>query len=109
MPADSIDHVPPVSVRAALVEADISHLHPQKTVQACRECNSSLLGAISLWTVTERKAYVKKALRKKYQRFLNIPNWDRDELEQMDERSLIRKHIEDGLVVRDIIRQRIAW
>ena len=71
VPSDSIDHVPPQRIRDFLVERKITKYRFAE-VWSCRECNS-LLGARPIWDVHRRKRFIKQALRKKYRRYLAIP------------------------------------
>jgi hypothetical protein len=100
-----IDHVPPKCVRPIIFDLRIRDKIEFVEVRCCRECNS-LLGHKPLWTVASRKAYIKKQLRKRYKKYLALPNWDENELRMLGYR--LRKHVEQGLAIRDLTRKRIA-
>lgn len=102
---DSIDHIPPRSMRAQLSGVELAAIGQQE-VPSCRECNS-VLGGRPILTITERRAYIKAALHCRYKSYLRIPNWTEDELKEFGEslRGMIRRN----MAVRDIVRQRIAW
>jgi hypothetical protein len=108
MPAESVDHVPPRAARSRIIEAGLASRYVFLEVDACSECNG-LLGSRTLWTLRERKTFIKKALARRYAKFLRIPDWNPSELAMFSERSMLRNYIERGLIVRDIVRQRLKW
>jgi len=104
--ANSVDHVPPRAIRERLVALGLALRYPFVEVPACRECNS-VLGARAGWTVSDRRRYVKQALKRRYASVLRIPDWSDTELAQMSPG--MQSYIADGLQVRDFIRQRLAF
>ncbi len=106
LPADSLDHIPPQSVRPTLVKMGIASRFPFREVWACRECNS-LLGYRELWTIELRKRFIKKALRKKYRRYLRIPHWDDREISELG--YALQQHVLQGTVIREILEYRLKW
>lgn len=108
VPADSIDHVPPKSVRERIIQSGLSDRYPFVEIDSCRECNA-VIGARTLWTLSERKKFIKRALRRRYAKFLRIPEWSPTELMKMGDRSVMRRFIENGIIVRDITLERIKW
>jgi hypothetical protein len=104
--SDTIDHVPPRSVRPSIALLPNANAFPFVEVHACRECNCAL-GRLALWTLAERKRYMKKWIRRRYKRVLKMPNWSSVELEELAPH--MREHVVNGLAVRDITRQRLAW
>jgi hypothetical protein len=107
-PADSIDHIPPRSVRPTLLASGLARRYPFIEVDSCRECNS-LLGARSLWTLKDRRQHIKQKLKSRYAKYLRIPNWSPTELAAMGQNSPMRKHIENGLLIRDFTLKRIQF
>ena len=105
MPSDSIDHVPPQSARQAVIDLGHQKRFPFVEVECCRECNS-LLGA-RFWTVRDRRRYIRDKLANRYSSHLNMPDWSRDEIAALGHNLQVR--IEHDLVIRDIVRQRIAF
>lgn len=104
--ANSIDHVPPISARERIVDLGLQSRYPFFEVPACRECNSTL-GARGLWLLSERRAYIKKRLHQRYASILRIPDWSDNELAQMSKN--MQGYVTNGLIVRDFIRQRLAF
>lgn len=105
MVADSVDHIPPRYLRAQMMGLELAAMREQE-VPACRDCHS-VLGRRPLLTITDRRAYVKASLRRRYARMLRIPNWTQDQLAELGDD--LRRMIERNLLVRDEIRQRLRW
>ena len=101
-----IDHVPPTSVRPTLVDLGLDTRYPFVEVRCCNECNS-LLGARPLWTVSQRKAFMKKRLKRRYSKYLNIKDWSDSEMAQMSRE--MQEYIEHGLAVRALTRARLDY
>lgn len=104
--ANSIDHVPPREAREGILAAGLGRRYPFFEVHACRECNS-VLGSRGLWTLTARREYIKRALRRRYAEFLRIPDWDDSELAQLE--PTMRDYVLNGLAIRDFTRERITY
>ena len=77
----------------------------KETVPACRECNS-LLGRTYQPTLEERKRYLKSILEKRYQRFLEIPDWD-DDIADLGEQ--LKQYIKNGLEIKRVVQERLKW
>ena len=103
MPADFIDHIPPRHMRRQFIELNLSFWQ-EREVPACRECNS-VLGCRPLLTIGERRTYVKDKLRKRYAKYLRIPNWTQEELGEFG--NDLRRMIQRNMLVRDGIRERL--
>jgi hypothetical protein len=104
--ADQMDHVPPRSHRHAIVMAGLSSRYPFIVVPSCQECNA-LLKDHPIWVVSERKAFVKRALRRKHAALLRIPRWSRDDTEELEGR--LKQYVENSLTSREILRERLDW
>lgn len=104
-PANSIDHVPPRHMRLQLSACALIAIH-EREVPACRECNS-VLGARPLLTILERRNYIKQALRRRYAKYLRIPNWTEEKLAELGEE--LRGMIKRNMAVRDDTRKRLQW
>lgn len=103
---DTIDHVPPRSVRLTLLNLGLAARYPFVQVRACRQCNSAL-GDRPLWTVRQRRAWLKRWLRRRYRRHLRMPDWSDHELNQLS--PALRREVVRGLALRELTRRRLAW
>lgn len=84
-PADTRDHLIPVSASSFSSTGTINNRHAKKygeTVWSCQECNS-LLGSRLLPSVEARATVVAKALTRRYSKLLQAPVWDADELAEI--------------------------
>jgi hypothetical protein len=106
VPADTIDHIPPRYVRLTLIELKLDTRYPFVEVRACRECNT-LLGTRAFWTVTQRKAFIKRVLRSRYRKYLKIPAWTNEELNELGP-SLYRCTIH-GIAVKAFVEARLRY
>ncbi len=104
--ADSIDHIPSQLDRAKLINLGLAFKYKFIEVSSCRECNSAL-GARSLFTLSERKRYIKQYLQRKYNRYLVIPDWSDKELNQINYN--LRSCVLEGILIRNSIRSRLRW
>src|SRR6266404_4024559 len=73
-PANTIDHVPPKSVRSFIVAEKLRSKYTFSEVNCCLECNV-LLGDRPIWRLSLRKRFIKRALRLRYARLLRGPIW----------------------------------
>ena len=80
MPADTQDHVVPISIMAKL--ADLSIDIELAKIPCCRECNT-LAGDIFFNSFSEKKDFIRGRLRERYQKIFNMPAWNEDELNEM--------------------------
>lgn len=103
--ADSIDHIPPQCMRVVLRDLG-EYIGPWKEVPACRWCNSTL-GSLALLTIRERRAHIKKALRKKFKSVLSIPTWREENLAELSPG--LRAYVIEGIELSRLIRARLAW
>lgn len=105
MPANSVDHVPPTSVRPILVGMGVQRWDFVE-VSACGECNSAI-GAKALWTVRERKAWVKQFLKRKYRRVLSLPDWTGEEIEELGRG--LQDHVKATSALKKLTQGRLGW
>lgn len=105
MPAGSIDHVPPMSARPILVSMGVTKWDFVE-VPSCIECNSAI-GAKKLWTVRERKQWIKEYLRKKYSRILRLPDWSEDEIDELGRG--LKDHIIASSSLKKLTQGRLGW
>jgi len=84
-PATVTDHVIPVSYLARLVDPQIDHPRLQRgliVVPACADCNG-LLGPFVAFSIEDKRAELKRRLRRKYARLLGTAEWADDELGEL--------------------------
>ena len=110
LPADSVDHVIPRALLDELAD-DPEALRKlisgrRLTVPSCRECNS-LLGTRYEPTLAGRQAYIKKQLRKRYKKYLLVPDWSDDDFRELDD--MMQIYVKQGIKMRSVIRARLAW
>lgn len=105
-PADSIDHVPPQSVRMVLAELNLFDRFEFVEVPACRECNCAL-GAKSLFTIKERKAYMKDWIAHRYRKYLALPEWTETQKAQLGEG--LHSFVMAGEIIAELARKRLRW
>jgi hypothetical protein len=103
--ADTIDHVPPKSARPIILQLEAKRWDFVE-VEACHECNSAL-GSRYLWTLAERKQFIKNWLKKRYARFLRSPEWSDEDKEELGYslKDFVQKHE----IVAQLAKKRIAW
>ena len=104
--SDTLDHIPPLVMVGAMASTGANLDAPFIKVPACHECNS-ILGAVNRMRIRDRRAHVKDALRKKYKKFLRIPNWDEDELEEVD--PAFAREIRASVNFAKHVRARLKW
>jgi len=105
IPSDTIDHIPPIRIRDFLVERKITK-YPFVELWACRECNG-MLAARPIWDVHRRKAFIKKALRQKYRRYLATPAWTDAEIGRLGPG--LQPYVLYGLAIQQQTEDRLKW
>ena len=105
------EHVIPRSILRQYAHLSLDELRQvtvgrKLVVPACKECNY-LLGDSMQETINERKNLVKKKLAKRYKKLLRMPNWTREELEEMGPG--LAKYIQHCVEEKRWIRARIAY
>lgn len=109
LPADTVDHVIPRSLRYMLV--DVGGWRDRwgrvtDTVPACHECNS-LVGSMVFNTMREKRNYIHERMRVKYKSVLRTPNWDQDELDELS--PIMREYVVASMELAHLIRERLRW
>lgn len=104
--SDTLDHIPPLVIVEMKHSAGVEIDGPLIKVPACSECNSAL-GSSSKSTIRDRREQVRKHLRKKYRRFLAIPNWDEDELAELA--PSFAQEVRSSVSFANHIRARLRW
>lgn len=113
MPANTKDHVVPLSILATIEgladdvrDEILRKMPPLITVYSCRSCNSTL-GARMFRTIGARKTFIKEHMREKYARVLRQPDWSEDEMGELGHTlgALVRQKQE----LKKIILARLKW
>ena len=109
--ADSIDHVISYSRLRKLIALEDKAL-TQKIISrralkvwACRECNC-LLRDSTQESLSERKVYLKKKLRRRYKHILELPHWEPDEIEELGYN--MKVYVTNSQKFKDYIKLRVA-
>jgi hypothetical protein len=68
-----------------------------------------MLGAQPPWTVEGRKAAIKEKLKRRYSRYLKIPEWTESELADYPRRTMLGDYIHEGVMIKLAIEQRLKW
>lgn len=105
-PAQSIDHIPPKSVRPFIMAERLQWKYPFKEVDACGECNG-LLSDRPFWDLQKRKKFIKRALRWKYRRILALPEWTPPEKNELGYN--LKTIVEIKSMNKRIVTERLAW
>ena len=106
-PGDTIDHVPSLYQAYCVGLDEIERQNIQLyLIPSCRECNS-LLGARPTTDPVDRRDDLKKLLQKRYKKFLNLPDWGIEELEELG--PVMRKEVEDSMTIKTHIQRRLSW
>ena len=81
-PAMHVDHVPPRYWRHVLTAMGLSGKVEFRTVPACANCNH-ILGKEPLFTVPERRTFIRNYLWRKHAKLISTPGWHQDELNEL--------------------------
>jgi hypothetical protein len=112
-PATSVDHVVPQSLLqsqrlATGCEIDWRQMIHARvlTVPCCHECNS-VLGNRVYPTIEDRRAAIKRRLRRKHARLLAAPRWEPEDVDALGPG--MRGYVARCQAQREEITQRLAW
>jgi hypothetical protein len=106
MPAETEDHVIPITFYQAGMDAiQMSHWR-FSLVPACRECNV-LASNFVFDTVSKKRRFIQERLKCRYRKILAIPFWDEDEIESLSED--FARYVKHGLKLKEIISRRINY
>lgn len=108
-PADTLDHVFPVSHAAAIDWSKMDprvrrHLQPLLVMVPCCEPCNSLIRDFIPDSLLHKRREIQKRLSRKMQRF---PRWSLDELNDLG--PTLRSKVERDLCIRDSIEARKNW
>jgi hypothetical protein len=105
--ATTRDHAFPLILLKELLDAEeVVHQERLVIVPACAECNG-LLHSKVFPALTERKQYLKEALRKRYRKCLAMPPWLPEEIEALG--TTLRSSVVQNLALQRLIQERLAW
>lgn len=108
--ANSVDHVVPRTMlkMAEGLSLDLSNVYRLQRweVPACVECNT-FIGSRVFKSLEERREYAHKTIRKKYAKYLRVPDWTDSELAKMG--PIAQRDIASAIAKRDSVRARLAW
>jgi hypothetical protein len=82
LPASTIDHVIPISYIEQILDIDGAIPRPLYKVSACTECNC-LSSSNVFNSIDDKKAFVKRRLKRRYAKYLNMPHWDQSEINKL--------------------------
>jgi hypothetical protein len=104
-PANCKDHVPPIS---KVDDYRTLHLTNEMylTLHSCRECNGIASDTLNV-TPFDRQTYIHDALRKRYRRHLEQPEWSDRELEGMS--TEFKRFIKAGMNFSDLMWERLDY
>jgi hypothetical protein len=107
-PATGQDHVFPVAALNKLVAAGASKLPRDilRIVPSCRECNS-LAGDRIFYTFEEKRLYVKAKIGARYSQQLDMPDWDPEELAELQGR--MQDWITHAQGLREMVFERLRF
>lgn len=106
-PSTCHDHTYPlIALQQLYGVADLPSPRLLLIVPACGECNG-LLGDRVFPNHGRRKAYVKKRLRQRYKRLLELPSWEASELAQLG--SALQHYVLLGLRQQELMMDRLRW
>ena len=106
LPATDREHVIPKTHAAVIAEMGLVKPQHFLVVPACKECNI-LAGRHVFPTITEKHAYLHRILRKRYQKYLDIPVWTEEKFREMSKGliGMIRRRI----AIQAITKRRLLW
>lgn len=103
---ESIDHVPPRVSREKLIELGLVERYPFFEVRACRECNCAL-GKLALWTLRERKRYIKEWIERRYRKYLMMPEWEPKDIMDLGEN--LQREVVHGVAMKRWVERRLKF
>lgn len=104
LPAPTVDHVPPLNKVADLL-MEYESLKYIK-VPACQECNG-IASDFPHIDIYERQEYIKKKLKKKYQKYIKSMDWEEDEIEQLGYR--MKQQVIASMSIKYLVAYRLTY
>lgn len=104
------EHVVPLSHLKKLEEMKLQgfdvKIPEYKIVPACHECNLIALDKV-FDNFKDKKAYIKKELRRKYRKFVNAPDWTDQEIEELE--GELKKYVILSEEIKRITKKRLSY
>lgn len=111
--ATGIDHVVPQAMLQTLsmledaeVTAILVRFNRRLTVPCCGDCNSTLSNSYQD-TLEKRKAELKRRLRRRFKKFIEMPDWTDRELSQLGYR--LQQHVIGAVAKKEMILRRLRY
>lgn len=105
VPADTVDHVPPLSRISDYEFKRLKHERYYK-VPCCRECNN-LAGASLQDNLVARAEHVKDKLSRKYRKHLMAIEWSEDELQELG--AVLESKVRQSIIKHHYVSARIEY
>lgn len=106
--AEQLDHVLPVSFAAQLNLSDARVIKEVfrglYLVPCCGECNR-IASSKPFFSILEKRKYIQAKLRNKYSKLLHSPDWDVDEIEELE--GTLRRTVIANMVTKYGMFQRV--
>jgi hypothetical protein len=103
--ADTLDHVIPHTYVAKNSKQPRTYSKAE-VVPCCRECNN-LLGPDLYFTIAERADYLYTTYKKRYKKLLSIPQWDKDDIGELNNK--LKKYVKASLKEKKRVQTRIDY
>jgi hypothetical protein len=96
--------VPPRVDRQRLYNLGLVTPDQYVEVSCCRECNCAL-NSRALWTLTERRRFIAKWLRRRYRKVLASDPWSDQEISQLGPG--LQRFVLHHAAIRDLVVERV--
>lgn len=98
--ADTVDHVPPISL------FNFYSNYYRVLLKSCGECNSALGGKF-LPTPLVRVEFLIKKYKKRYRKILCLPSWHKEEINDLS--GSLKKYIESQINMKALTVERLKY
>ncbi|HAS6766025.1 TPA: hypothetical protein GRI81_24365 [Vibrio parahaemolyticus] len=104
LPAGTVDHVPPLNAieNLRMTEENLNYIK----VPSCSNCNS-LASDEPHTNIYERQAYVKDKIKAKFGKYLKQPDWEDDEIAELDYR--LKQSVISALEMKYLVIYRLEY
>ena len=107
--ADTLDHTIPVSfysTRPTRKGMKSKYTDPVPVVDCCVECNKTLSNTLII-DVRGRASLIKEKYLKKYQKILNLPRWDEEDIDELGK--TLRSVIIRDQILQESLKERLDY